>query len=360
VVTVAGVPVEVPASRACTASLCSVESQELANGSTVDVTVSARNGAFPALAVWTETSTSGTPFGAPVSGDISVTADAVAGSVVVSWSPFDGNGDAMAGYFVQRLVEGESSVPAGAQACSVSSPAPGTVVAPAVGGVVAEVVRVGPDAASVQFAGTATESARYSFIVWGFNRAGCVHTDVASTVVRPAPGAVDDVRSSMAWLNAETWDRYIDDVDAGTRRLQIIAVGADGARIGSPTDFSGSGWLRQLLNRPFGETARFQVRSCSVWGSCGPWSQTMPAGESPTLTFALPGRTYDAATTTWSWTAGPANNGLPTAYRCGAEGDRVGRQAQSATSCQVPGAKAGDPVWLDVEVAGVTARFVAR
>jgi hypothetical protein len=258
------------------------------------------------------------------------------------------------------LVEGQSSVPGGAQACSVTSPAPGTVVAPSVGGVVAEVVRVGPDAASVQFSGTITESAKYSFIVWGYNRAGCVHTDVASTVVRPAPGAVGDVRSEMAWLNAETWDRYIDDVDAGTPRLQIIAVDGAGGRIGSPKDFGGSGWLRQLLNRPFGETARFQVRACSVWGSCGPWSQTLPSGESPTLTFALPGRAYDAATSTWSWAADPANNGLPAAYRCGVDGDRVGRVAQSATSCQVNGAKAGDRVWLDVEVAGVTARFESR
>ncbi|GGI47804.1 hypothetical protein BCL57_002515 [Agromyces flavus] len=360
VVDVAGAPVEIPASRACTASLCSIDSQELANGSTVEVSVSARNGAFPALAAWTEASTTGTPFGSPVAGDISVTADAAAGSVVVSWSPFGGNGDPIAGYFVQRLVEGESSVPTGAQACSVTSPAPGTVVAPAVGGVVAEMVRVGPDAASVQFAGTITESARYSFIVWGFNRAGCVHTDVAGTVVRPAPGGVGDVRSEMAWLNAETWDRYIDDVDAGSQRLQIIAVDASGARVGTARDFNGSGWLRQLLNRPFGQTARFQVRACSVWGSCGPWSQTLPSGESPTLTFALPGRTYDAATTTWSWTGAPANNGLPAAFRCGTDGDRVGRVAQTATSCQVPGAKAGDRVWLDVEVAGVTARFEAR
>ena len=45
VVTVAGSPVEVPASAACTASLCSIESQELANGSTVEISVSARNGA---------------------------------------------------------------------------------------------------------------------------------------------------------------------------------------------------------------------------------------------------------------------------------------------------------------------------
>jgi hypothetical protein len=212
----------------------------------------------------------------------------------------------------------------------------------------------------VSFTGTSTESARYSFVVWGFNRAGCAHTAVAGTVVRPAPGAVTGVDSAMAWLNAETWDRYVSGVDAGTRRLQIIAVDANGARVGTARDFDGSGWLRSLLNRPFGETARFQVRSCSVWGSCGPWSQTLPSGESPSLTFALAGRAYDAATSTWTWTAGPANAGLPTTYRCGIEGDAVGRDAQSATSCQVAGAGPGDRVWLDVEVAGVTARFEAR
>ncbi|GAA2040022.1 Ig-like domain-containing protein [Agromyces tropicus] len=360
VVWVAGSPTEVSASRACTASLCSLESQGIANGSTVTVTVSARNGALPALATWTEASTTGTPFGDPFAGGISVDADPAAGSVVVSWTPFDGNGDGIGGYFVQRLVEGESAVPGGAQACTVTGPAPGAVVAPTVGGSVAEMVSVGPGAASVEFAGTSTEAARYGFVVWGYNRAGCVPTEVATTVVRPAPGAIGGIRSDMDWLNGETWDRFIDDVDAGTKRLQIIAVDAGGARVGSPRDFNGSGWLRQLLNRPFGETARFQVRACSVWGSCGPWSETFPTGESPSLTFSLPGRAYDAATQTWSWSADPANSGLPASYRCGADGDRVGRQAQTATSCQVNGAKAGDAVWLDVEVAGVTARFESR
>lgn len=360
VVTVAGSPVEVSASRVCTATLCATESQSLANGSDVTVGVSARNGAFPALARWTEGTTSGTPFGAPIPGDISVAADPAAGAVVVSWTPFAGNGDAIGGYYVQRLVEGESSVPTGAQACSVTAPAPGTVVAPSPGGTVAEVVRAGPGTASVSFAGTSTEAARYSFVVWGHNRAGCVHTVVASTVVRPAPGNVSSVDSSMDWLNDETWDRFVSGVDAGTRRLQIIAVDANGARVGSPRDFDGSGWLRSLLNRPFGETARFQVRACSVWGSCGPWSETQPSGESPTLTFALPGRAYDPATSTWTWSADPANGGLPTTYRCGGDGDPAGRPAQSATSCRVAGAGPGDRVWLDVEVAGVTARFEAR
>ncbi|WP_353827437.1 Ig-like domain-containing protein [Agromyces sp. SYSU T0242] len=360
VVWIAGAPTEVSPSRACTATRCSLESQELLNGSVVAVTVSARNGALPALAAWTEASTSGTPFGSPFAGSISVDADAAAGSTVVSWTPFDGNGDPIGGYFVQRLVEGETSVPTGAQACSVSSPAPGSVVAPTVGGTVAEMVRVGAGAASVEFSGTNVEAARYGFVVWGHNRAGCVATAVATTVVRPAPGAIGSVRSDMDWLNSETWDRYIDDVEAGGKRLQIVAVDANGARVGSPRDFSGSGWLRQLLSRPFGETARFQVRSCTVWGTCGPWSETFPGEDSPTLTFALPGRDYDRGTGTWSWTADPANGGLPAAYRCGTDGDRVGRQAQTATSCRIDGAKAGDPVWLDVEVAGVTARFEAK
>lgn len=361
VVSVAGVSREVPASTACTSTTCSADSQPLDNGSQVPFTVSARNQAYPALATWTEAGGTGTPFGSPIAGGITVNGDAAAGTVTVSWSPFSGNGDAIGGYFVQRLIEGETGVPSGPQSCSVTSPAPGTVIAPSSGGTVAEVVQVGPDASSVQFAGTATESARYSFLVWGFNRAGCVNTEVVGTVVRPAPGSVD-VRSKMNWMDVETWDRYIDGVDGSAWRYQIVAVDAGGAQIpGSQREFRGSGWLRSLLNRPFGETARFQVRGCSIWGSCGPWSQTLPSETSPSLTFALPSRTWtEAPVGTWAWTAAPENSGLPVTFRCGIEGDREGRLAQTATSCAIPEAKKGDRVWLDVEVAGVIARYENR
>ncbi|MBT2498278.1 fibronectin type III domain-containing protein [Agromyces sp. ISL-38] len=361
VVTVAGVSTEVSAASACTATLCGMESQSLENGSQVPFTVSARNEAYPALTAWNEAGGSGTPFGAPVAGAIAVTGDALAGSVTVSWSPFSGNGDAIGGYFVQRLVEGESSVPSGPQACGVTSPAPGTVVPPATGGSVAEVVHVGPEASSVQFAGTATEAAKYSFLVWGFNRAACVNTEVASTVVRPAPGGAGPVKSAMAWMNIETWDRYIEKVDGNAWRYEIVAVDSNGAHIpGSVRDFSGSGWLRPLLNRPFGEAARFQVRACTLWGSCGPWSQTQPADAVPSLTFALPSRVWNETTKTWSWTAAPENSGLPAAFWCGVDGDTNGRLSQSATTCEVPEAQPGDRVWLDVEVAGVTARYENR
>ncbi len=360
VVTVAGVSSEVDAASACTPTICTTESQRLENGSQVPFTVSARNEAYPALAAWTESGGTGTPFGSPVAGSISVTGDAAAGTVVVSWSPFSGNGDAIGGYFVQRLADGHDEVPSGPQACSVTSPAPGEVIAPASGGAVAEVVHVGADASSVHFSGTATESTRYSFVVWGYNRAGCVNTEVAGIVVRPSPGAVRGVQSSMDWLNEETWDRYIDRVDADTSRLQIVAVAENGAQVGSPVEFRGSGWLRSLLAQPFGKTARFQVRSCSIWGSCGPWSEVLPREESPSLTFALPSRSWDAVTGTWSWTTPPDNSGLPVTFRCGAQDDPDGRTAQTPTTCQIPGAKPGDRVWLDVEVAGLTVRYENR
>jgi hypothetical protein len=69
---------------------------------------------------------------------------------------------------------------------------------------------------------------------------------------------------------------------------------------------------------------------------------------------------WDDPTTTWSWTAAPDNSGLPATFRCGVDGSANGITAQSATTCQPPGAKPGDRVWLDVEVAGVVARYWNR
>ena len=362
VVSVGGVSNEVSASGACTASVCGTDSGPLDNGSIVQVSVSARNEAYPALASWTSSATTGTPFGPPIAGGITAVGDSAAGAVTVSWSPFAANGDAIAGYYVQRLVEGASGVPTGPQACTVTTPAPGTVVAPSSGGTVTETIAVSPGTTSIRFSGTSSDSTRYSFIVWGYNRAGCVNTEVAGAVVRPGPGVVNDVRSSMAYNGPETWDRYIDGVDVAAPRVEIVAVASNGAPIaGSAREFRGTGWLRDLFSDPsrfaFGQTARFQVRGCTNWGTCGPWSQVMPSGESPSLTFALPSRAWNSATDAWSWTTPPDNSGLPVTFRCGVEGTPNGHFAQTATSCSVPGAQPGDTVWLDVEVAGISARY---
>ncbi|MDR5701306.1 Ig-like domain-containing protein [Agromyces aerolatus] len=187
VVEVGGVSTEVAAGAACTPTTCTFETHGLANGSRVPVAVSARNEAYPALAMWTQATGTGTPFGAPIAGMIQVTGDAATGTVTVSWSPFGGNGDAVAGYFVQRLVPDDANVPGGPQACQVTAPAPGQVVPPANGGNVAATIGTGPETTSVQFGDAMGEGTRYSFIVWGYNRSGCAHTEVAGTVVRPAP-----------------------------------------------------------------------------------------------------------------------------------------------------------------------------
>lgn len=359
VVDVGGVSAEVSAASACTPTICTFESNGLANGSQVPVAVSARNEAYPALAAWTQATVTGTPFGAPIAGTIQVAGDAATGSVTVSWSPFAGNGDAIQGYFVQRLVPGDANVPSGPQACRVSAPAPGQVSPPANGGNVAVTVATGPDASTVQFNDVAAEDTRYSFIVWGYNRAGCSHTEVAGTVVRPAPAPIAEVASNMAMQGDSTWDRYVSGVGSREASLQIVAVDGNGVLAGAPQAFSGSGWLRQVLARPFGQTAWFKVRGCTAWGSCGPWSETFPAGESPSLTFAVPGRSWSDASVSWTWAGPPDNGGLPAAFRCGSEGE-PGRAAQGSDRCEVTGAGPGGRVWLDVEVAGVTARFWNR
>jgi hypothetical protein len=359
VVNVGGVSAEVGAGAACTATACAFESQSLANGSQVPVAVSARNEAYPALAAWTQATTAGVPFGAPIAGGIQVAGDAPSGSATVTWSPFDGNGDAIAGYFVQRLVPGDANLPSGPQACTVETPAPGAVVAPADGGNVAETIRVGADASSVRFDGVAAENTTYSFVVWGFNRAGCTHTEVASTVVRPAPAPVGGVSSTMGMQGDSTWDRYVSGVGTSEPTVQIVAVDGRGAHVGSPQTFAGTGWLRQLLARPFGETAWFQVRACTAWGSCGPWSETFPSDDSPSLTFQVPGRMWNDAAASWAWAGPPDNGGLPAAFSCGADGG-AGRAAQTPNGCTVLDAAAGGRVWLDVRVAGVTTRFWNR
>ncbi|WP_172979989.1 Ig-like domain-containing protein [Agromyces agglutinans] len=360
VVTVAGVATEVSSGAACTSSLCSVDSQALANGGQVPVSVSARNEAYPALTAWNSAGAVGTPFGAPIAGAIQVAADPAAGAVTVVWSPFDGNGDAIGGYFVQQLVPGATGAPGGPQACGVTTPAPGTVVAPTNGGSVAASVRVGPEVTSVQFTGTTAEATTYSFIVWGYNRAGCVHTDVAGTVVRDAPAPVSGVTSEMAWLGDSTWDRYVSGVQTTAPTVQIVSVDRNGVHLGAPRAFAGSGWLRELLGRPYGDTAYFQVRGCAAWGSCGPWSATTPAGESPSLTFQMPGRAWIEGERRWVWAGQPDNGGLRASFSCGLDGDQAGRAGTGHGSCEVPGARPGDRVWLDVEVAGVTARFWNR
>ena len=197
---------------------------------------------------------------------ITVDGDAAAGAVTVSWSPFAANGDAILGTTCSASSTVRRECRADRRRARSRRPPRERSCAPSSGGTVTETVPVSPDTTSIRFSGTASDSTRYSFLVWGYNRAGCVSTEVAGTVVRPGPGAVTDVRSGMDFYNGpETWDRYIDGVDVSAPRIQIVAVDANGAQIaGSIQEFGGTGWLREIFSNPsrfaFGQTARFQVR----------------------------------------------------------------------------------------------------
>ncbi|WP_166785785.1 MULTISPECIES: fibronectin type III domain-containing protein [Cryobacterium] len=316
----------------CGAASCTLEVMGLANGVNTPITVSARNDAYPALAGWKSASGNGTPYGPARAGGITATAANTAGAVTVSWDPFDGRGALIGGYVVQQL--SADRVPTGAQACTVT--ASGEVQAPSEGGIVAKQKTLGGDAASVVFDNLLTDNGRYYFVVWGYNAAGCAPTTVASVLVRPAPGPVTDVQSTMA-ARADAWDLRIDGISpsTGIRDYRMRAVNSAGNPVpASDRTFGGTGWPRELLGLPFGDVVRYQVSACTDWGSCGPWSGTFTAPEA-SVSFTVTGLGYNAATGVISWTNGPNNNGLPADYRCSVPGDASvpPRAADSPNTC---------------------------
>jgi hypothetical protein len=316
----------------CGAGTCSVDVTGLVNGVNIPFTVSARNDAYPALAGWNSAAGSATPFGPARAGAITASAADTAGAVTVTWDAFDGRGDPLGGYFVQRL--SVDQVPTGAQACTVS--ASGELQAPAEGGIVAEQRMLAGDVTSAVFDSLLADNGRYYLVVWGHNRAGCAPTAVASVLVRPAPGPVTDVRSTMV-ARGDAWDLRVDGISpsAGIRDYRLRAVDGSGRVVpNSEVVFGGAGWPRGLLGLPFGAVVQYQVRACSEWGSCGPWSGTWTAPEA-SVSFTVTGLAYDPATGIISWTNGPENNGLPAAYSCSVPGDATvtPRDADSPNTC---------------------------
>ncbi|MWB98775.1 Ig-like domain-containing protein [Agromyces seonyuensis] len=361
VVAVGGAVDDFAAASICSSTRCTVEWRGLPNGQTVQVSVSARNQAAPEFAVWESSSTTGIPFGAPVAGAIAPIGDAIAGSVTVTWDAFADNGDPVLGYFVQRLTGSSPAPPTGSQACTVSSPAPGMVTPPGTGGSVVDVVAVPAGSTRAVFGG-AIDDVRDTFVVWGYNRAGCARTDLAGITVRQTPGQIGSVSSQMMFTESGlAYDRYVSNTGGDWSRLEIQAIDSSGLAVpGSVRSFSGTGWPRAILNRPYGEAVRFQIRACTAWGSCGRWSATLPADARPSLNFDVPGRAWDPATATWTWLRDPDNSGIPATYRCGFAGDAVGVPAASPTSCLITGAGPEDAVWLDVQIGGVSVQFTNR
>ncbi|TFC07602.1 fibronectin type III domain-containing protein [Cryobacterium mannosilyticum] len=355
VVTVAGTPQsEVSASGpSCSAGSCTIDVGGLVNGTDVAFTVSARNDAYPALSTWNTSTGNGRPFGPARAGAISANSVDSSGSVTVSWDAFDGRGDGIAGYFVQRV--SADQVPTGAQSCSVTSPAPGTLVAPTQGGIVAEQKTVAAGTTSVVFDNLLADNGHYSFVVWGYNRAGCAPTAVATVLVRPAPGAITSVNSPMA-MNGDSWDLRIDGVrpSAGVDHYNIRAVDGSGNPMPwTDVTFPATTWPRAPLGFRFGQVVRFQVQACTVWGSCGTWSGTYPASAEASVSFAVQGLVYTPETGVFSWTNGPDNNGLSATYECLVPGDSsVTPVAGLANTCTLSSPQPAGTVRLTVTVNG--------
>ncbi len=346
----------------CDASGCSTVVRGLANGSSTTITVTARNGAYPALAVWPSASAAGTPYGAPSASGVSAVAnlDSGPGSVTLSWSDFAGNGNAVAGYYAQQLAPGTTTIPGGAQACTVSSPAPGRPTAPQEGGSVVAQRAVAADVRTATFTGLTDVDASYSFVVWGYNAAGCTASSLVTAVAYPSPGQVDASQVSMTMVQSGTTvDVRVDSAPTPSApsnpRYIVQQLDAGDTPVGSPQSFTLGGFPRSLTGGAFGEVYRFTLRACSVWGGvevCGAASAPIAAPE-PSVTFEFTGGpAYDG--TSWSWTSGPSNGALTPQYYCGPRSvtpsaDPAGRTVTPTTCTPSTPTAVGD-AWLLVVI----------
>lgn len=350
-VTANGVAVATVDASSCAGDGCSTTVTGLQNGSSVEVVVTARNGAYPPLAAWPSAGATGTPYGAPAASAVTAiaTPEAGPGTVVLSWPGFEGNGSAVAGYYAQAL-RPDTGQPAGAQACSVSTPAPGRPSAPEAGGDVIAQQALGAGAGSATFTGLTDVDAAYGFVVWGYNAAGCVASSVVTAVAYPSPGQVQAAGVSVTMVQSGTaFDAQVlsaptSGTSSGDTRYRVRRVDASGAPTGEPQTFTLGGFPRSLTGGAFGEAYRFQLQACNRWGGaevCGAYSDTVTAPE-PSLTFAFDrGPDYDG--TRWTWSGEPSNGALAPAYTCGSaditpEGE-PGGQVVVPGSC-TPGAPA--------------------
>ena len=343
------------AASSCSAT-CSVTINGLRNGVPAAVNVSAKNDALSSFATWNPAQLTAVPFGAPQAGTVQAFANS-AGGIDVAWNEFAENGDTVLGYFVQ-LIDG-SNPPSGDQACRVDSPAPGALVAPQQGGTVVQQQAVGRTASRVSFAGLTEMDTRYNFVVWGYNRAGCVASAVVSLTPYPSPGAVTAVDGAMAF-NGDVWDYRVNSVAPRADRYLVQRLDDTGTPVGSQVDFRGSGFPRSLTGGAEGSVYRFQVTACSVWPlveACGP-ALTVAAPE-PSLSLEIDGLAYSSALGQFSWTNPPANGTFRATFSCGVGADSLASGVFVGTTCTLAQPAAASEVWIEISVNGRLLRFGA-
>ncbi|PRY67943.1 hypothetical protein B0I08_105104 [Glaciihabitans tibetensis] len=262
----------------------------------------------------------------PVPTPVTAGLDARDHTVTLTWRPFGDTGDSPTlGYFAQSL--GADAAPP--TACAVLSPPSTDVRAPAGG----EVRALGLWTTAT-FSGIAEEGATYGFVVWGYNRAGCVASETVWVTPPVAPGAVTVIDGGMVDLGMEREYR-VASVTPAASRYEIQRMDGTGTPVGQIAEFTSVGIVpRTLTGGAFGEVYTFQLRACNALadgGACGPW--ITKAAPEPSLTFALKDLAYSPTTGTWTWAAMPDNGAAPMKVRCGSySGQFVGYKFTS-TSC---------------------------
>ncbi|GAA2223626.1 Ig-like domain-containing protein [Herbiconiux moechotypicola] len=358
----------VPASS-CEASGCSTVITGLSNGTSTSIVIGARNGAYPALSSWPTASVTATPYGAPRAGTATAVVDPAGapGSLTVVWPGFEGNGDPVSGYVVQLLAPGTTAVPGGAQACSVTAPAPGSVVEPVVGSAVLDQRVLGAGAGSAVFTGLDLVGAAYPVVVWGHNRAGCTPSALTTAVVLPRPGPVDTgaVQVDMVVEGTALEPRLVAapaPSTVPTTRYRVQRVAEDGSPFGPSASLALGELPRLRTGGEFGAPYRFVVQACTTWNgveACGDPSGPVTAPE-PSLTFA-PAAGPSFAAGMWRWSGAPDNGDLPAIFTCGPDGATPSRdvvpESLTSTTCTPAGSTGGPPggdgpAWLLVAVGG--------
>ncbi len=179
----------VSTTASCSAALCSIDVYDasLSNGVAANVSVSARNEAYSALAPWNTSTAQGTPAGAPAVVGTPL-ASTVSDSVIsLSWSGvFSDNGRPITSYQAAAYT---GAVPT----CSAN----GTVES---------------NGATVQSNGTSTSTSftglsanvAYSFVVFALNTQGCTASPSVAALTKP--GIITSITWDQPSLNGEVYD----------------------------------------------------------------------------------------------------------------------------------------------------------
>jgi hypothetical protein len=285
------------------ASTCSVNVGGLSNGQAVGVTVSARNGAYAALAAWRSQSTTGTPAGPPLLvGTPSAAASDTA--ISVAWAGvFADNGRQIDSY---RAVVYTGAAPT----CAVQEPAG------------SEGQTTGGTSASF---GASSETA-YSVVVLASNSQGC--TASSPVAVHTPPGMVTAATAAGPTAHGDVYDNTLAAASIGGTSLggdYSFYYRINGGQQRGPVTLGG---FLAAESTQFGQPATFGLRACRSYDGAQPICQSqwadgfaMAVPVDPTVSmvsFADTGLL--TGTFTWlSWPAGwPGNSYTAVEYDCGA------------------------------------------